>query len=325
MTIIFAGMIFNNFVMATNSLTISQGHARITMIAQVLGAVLNVILDSIFIIGLGMGVKGAAIGTVISLMVTSSFFLVFYLRGHSYLKVRAKNLIPDWGIIKQIMVIGIAPLAMTLATSISSMFINNLLEHFGSDIALSTLGVMSRLMMFGLMPSIVIGQGLQPILGFNYGAKRYDRILRGMKIAFIAATAISLGSFLVVYFSPQTFIKIFTTDANLVSLGSHAMKRAFFFMYLVGFINVGTMIFVALGKAVQSFIISAFKNAILMIPIATLYTHLWQLDGLWVSFPTCDALAFGMTLVLIIPLVKDLRKETQPGKSGSKHQMEFGG
>ena len=268
MQIIFYGMVANVFVMSCNGLTISEGNTRIPMIAQITGAVLNVILDSIFIIWLGMGVKGAAIGTVIAQFVSALFFLGYYLSGRSFIKIRLRNLLIDLKILKGILAIGVSALASTLTSSISGILVMRMLETYGGDLALSAFGIINRIMMFSMMPAMVTGQGLQPIAGFNYGAKRYDRVLKGLKIALIASTCWGLIAFIALTFFAGSFLRIFTGDAALISIGSYAIHRAFFFVYLIGFLMVGSTTFIALGKATQSFITSIARSALFSDPIS---------------------------------------------------------
>jgi putative MATE family efflux protein len=320
MIVIFSGIIFNNFVMAANTLTISQGNSRIPMTSMIMGAVLNAILDAIFIIWLKMGVRGAAIGTVIAQASSTIFFLVYYLSGRSYLKIRFKNLIPDFNILKSILAIGVASLAMTLTSSVSNIVVNRSLESYGSDMAISTVGILSRLMMFALMPGMVIGQGMQPILGFNWGARNYGRILKTLKISLIAASAIGFVGFSALFFFPDVFFRIFTTDVSLINLGAHAAKRVFICMYLISFMGVSSMTFVALGKATQSFITSISRTIIFLIPAVLIFGNIWGIEGVWFSFPASDFLAFCLMLVLLIPQIKQLRKKA----TGSKATVPVG-
>jgi putative MATE family efflux protein len=322
MVIIFSGMIFNNFVMATNTLTISQGNTRIPMISNIMGAVLNIILDAIFIIWLGMGVKGAAIGTVIAQSCSAAFFLVYYLSGRSFLKIHLKNLIPDFSIIKPIMAIGVASLAMTLTSSVSNIIVNRTLESYGSDLAISTVGILSRLMMFALMPGMVIGQGLQPILGFNWGARRYDRILKAYKTGIIAATSIGIVAFLALYFFPGAFFRIFTTETALIDLGSHAARIVFLCLYLIGIMGVSNMTFIALGKALPSFVASISRTILFLIPAVLIFSRYFGLEGVWAAFPVSDGMAFVLTLALLIPIIRDLRKKLASSKAGVPGTLE---
>ena len=183
-----------------------------------------------------------------------------------------------------------------------------MLNIYGGDTAVSTFGILNRLVMLAIMPGIVIGQGLQPVLGFNYGAKRYGRALRSMGIAVAAATFFGISSFLILYFAPGPLVRIFTTDNELITLGVYAAKRVFFLVYLVGFIMVGSITFQALGKAVQSFITSVSRSALFLLPCVLILPRYFQLDGVWLTFPVTDAFTLILVLILIIPQIRDLRR-----------------
>jgi Na+-driven multidrug efflux pump len=184
-----------------------------------------------------------------------------------------------------------------------------MLISYGGDLAISAFGIMNRLLMFAIMPGIVIGGGLQPILGFNYGARRYDRATRAITIAIGAATACCLVVFGVVYFAPGPFIRIFTSDAGLIALASYAAKRLFFALYLIGFIMVGSMVFQAIGKAVKSFITSITRPILFLIPLVLILPKFVQLDGVWWAFPISDGLTFLIILTLLIPQIRELRRK----------------
>ncbi len=309
MQIIFIGMVANIFVMSCNGLVISEGNTRVVMVAQITGAVLNVILDSVLIIWLGWGVKGAAIGTVIAQIVSAIIFLGYYLSGRSYVKIRLRNLRIELQIMRGILAIGVSALASTLTSSISAVLVMRMLEIYGGDIALSTFGIINRIMMFSMMPAMVTGQGFQPIAGFNYGAKRYDRVLQGLKIALIVSTCWGLIAFIVLNLFAGNFLRVFTDDAQLISLGTYAIHRAFFFIYLIGFLMVGMTTFVALGKATQSFITSITRSALFLIPALFILANLFQLDGVWMAFPVVDALTTVLIAILLIPQIHILRKK----------------
>jgi putative MATE family efflux protein len=308
MTIILIGTIFRTLPMTSNSLVRAEGNARVAMTGMIIGAVSNIILDAIFIIPLGMGVKGAALATVIAQVISTLYFIRYYFFGKSFLKIRSGNLIPEFSILKAIMAIGIASFARTIASSLSAVLVNRALVTYGGDYAVSAFGIVNRVMMFAIMPAIVIGQGLQPILGFNYGAGRYDRALKVIKIAMIAATSISILVFLVLYFVPEPVIRIFTTDGELIALGSYAAKLVFLALYLVGFMMVGSLTFQSMGKAVQSFVTSISRGALFLIPLVFILPYFLQLDGVWWAYPVTDALASLLTLALLIPQIRELRR-----------------
>lgn len=309
MTFILIAVPFKTISMAQNGLIRAEGNARVSMIGMIIGAVLNIILDAVFIVLLGMGIRGAALGTLIASIVTSIYFTSYYVSGKSFLKMHPKNLIIDWGILRSILAIGISVFANLSASSLTIVFINRALATFGGDIAISAYGLVNRLMMFAFMPAMVIGMGLQPILGFNYGAKRYDRALKAIRLAIISATAISVAVFLAVYFVPEVFIRVFTTDGAVVEMGGYAARHIFFVKYLIGFIMVGSVVFQAMGKAPQAFVTAIARPVLFLLPLVFILPRYWQLDGVWLAFPITDVLAFILVLVLLIPQIRVFRRQ----------------
>jgi putative MATE family efflux protein len=308
MTIILIGMFFQTSAMTMNFLIRAEGNARVPMIGMIIGAGSNIVLDAIFIIPLGMGIKGAALATVIAQIISVGYFITYYMGGRNFLKIRMKNLALELDILKGILAIGIASFAMTIAGSLSAILVNRVLISHGGDIAISAFGVINRIMMFALMPGIVCGQGLQPILGYNYGAQRYDRALKAIKIATIAATSLNMLSFLLLYFTPQTFIGIFTSDSELISIGAYAAKRIWIVMYIIGSMMVGSIVFQAMGKAVQSFITAIARPALFLIPTILIMPRYMGIDGVWWAFPLTDGLTFIVTVALLIPQINQLRR-----------------
>ena len=304
MTIILTAVFFRTFAMSQNFLIRATGNARVPMIGMIMGAGLNIVLDAIFIIPLGMGVKGAALATVIAQLITSLYFLRYYLSGKSFLRVHLQNMIIKWDILKSILAIGISSFARTAAQSLAVVFVNRTLLTLGGDLAISSFGLIQRIMMFALMPGIVIGQGMQPILGFNYGAGRYDRALKVIKIAIIAATSYSIIAFCALYFAPGLFIRVFTADSELIVLAAQAARSIFFAAYLIGFIIVGSIIFQAIGKAPQAFVTAIARPALFLLPLVFILPNYWQVDGVWLAFPITDALTSILVLILLIPEIK---------------------
>jgi putative MATE family efflux protein len=309
MTIILIGTVFRTFAMASNALIRSEGNARVPMIGMIIGAVANIILDAIFIIPLDMGIKGAALATTLAQILPAAYFIRYYFSERSFLKIHTQNLILEFGIMKDILAIGIASFARTVATSLSAIFVNRVLVSYGGDIAVSAYGVINRIMMFAMMPGMVTGQGLQPVLGFNYGAKRFDRALRGIKIAVIASTGLCLLSFMVLYFAPEPIIRIFTDDSELIAMASHAAKRIFIVLYLMGIIFVGSLIFQSVGKATQSFFTAISRPFLFLLPLIFILPRYLGVDGVWWAFPISDGLTCIFTVILLIPQIQEMRRE----------------
>jgi len=311
MIIIVAGMILPTFSLAASVFIRAEGNARVSMTGMIIGAGLNIILDAVFIVLLDMGIKGAALATVIAQLVSVMYFIRFYLSGRSFLKIRYMNLVIEWNILRAILAIGVASFARTVATSLSVVFVNRVLLTTGGDLGLSAFGVVNRIMTFALMPAHVIAQGLQPVLGFNYGAKHYNRALKAIMIAIAAATVCCVAIFVFLYFAPETIISIFTTDNALIKLGSYATKRVFFALYLIGFAMVGSLVFQSIGKATQSFVTAIARPVIFLIPLLLILPLFFQLDGVWLAFPIADGLTCILTFVLLLPQIKEFRRHAK--------------
>ena len=310
MTIILYGMFFQTFAMSMNTLIRAEGNARVPMIGMIIGAGANIVLDAIFIVPLDMGVRGAALATVIAQLISTVYFLSYHLTGKSFLKLRVKNLMFNFGIMKDIMAIGVSALAMVVAGSVASIFVNRLLVSYGGDLHIAAFGILHRIMMFALMPGMVIGQGLQPILGFNYGARRFDRALKAIRIAFTYASGVSIFAFLFLYFYPEPFLRVFTSDAELLKVSVYGAKILFCTLPVIGAMMVGSIIFQSIGKVVQSIVTSLARTAIFLLPTVLIFPRIWGIDGVWVAFPVTDVLTLLLTMALLIPQLNYFRRRS---------------
>ena len=313
---IVSGSFFMIFAQALLNLARAEGNARVGMIAMVVGALLSIGLSALFIITFDMGMQGAGLATVISQLASSAYLISYYLTRSSYLKLYLKNLYLDLKILKDMLSIGMAAFVQTIANSLSVMILINLVVSYGGDTALSAFGIVQRVMFFAIMPGMVIGQGAQPILGYNYGAKNYRLLVRTINMAAISSTAISILGFLVLYFVPEPLIRIFTDEAEVVSTGAYVAKLMFLSLPLIGLINLGTQMFQAIGKAVQSFITAVVRPIVFLIPLVYILSHAWQLDGVFLSFPAADTLTFVLIILLLAPLVRQYRKLAGPISAG---------
>jgi len=309
--IILIGTIAQIFALTLSSTVRAEGNARVPMISMIIGGVANIGLDAVFVINLGMGTQGAAIATVIGQVISVIYLLRYYYSGRSSLDLSFRNLRIVGEYIKEILAIGVASFVQFFATGISAVFINRVLGSYGGDIAISAYGIINRVAMFTIMPGMVIGQGLQPILGFNYGAKRYDRALKSIKISIIVATACNIVIFLVLHFLPEPIIRIFTTDSALVEMSVHVAKYVFLVVYVMGIGILGSLIFQSVGRVTQSLVTAIVRPLALILLVFTL-PKLWQTDGVWLSFPIADAIAFALSLVLLINQIKSLKNTDSP-------------
>ncbi|MBN2040321.1 MAG: MATE family efflux transporter [Spirochaetes bacterium] len=284
------------------------GNPMIPMMGQVLGAVCNIALDAVFLIKLQMGVQGAAWATVLSQVIALLFFLRYYLLGKPAIILRISAFKPDFASIKSILAIGVSSLAMTLANSLCAVFVNRTIVSYGGDIAMSAYGIINQILMFAIMPAIVIGQGIQPIIGFNYGAHRYDRVIKVILTGLGATVTSGVIVFLIVFLIPEAIIGLFTGDNELIMLSAYAVKRVFAVMYLSGFVIIGSSIFQSLGKAVQAFLATISRSVVFLLPLILILPRFFQLDGVWWAFPVNDSLSAVFVIAITIPLIMKLRK-----------------
>jgi putative MATE family efflux protein len=312
--IIMSGTVTNVLTMTLMNFVRAEGNARVPMISMILGALLNIMLDAILIIPLKMGVSGAAIATVISQIASMIFLITYYAGGDSYLKIHLRNFRLDLTILRKIFAIGIASFVQTIGSSFSAMLLINSVVRYGGDLYLSAFGIIQRVMMFATMPAMVTGQGVQPILGYNYGARRYGLALKALKIATLASTTLSLTAFAILYSIPGPIIRIFTSDPQLVDAGIHASRLVFWSMPLMGLVMVGSTSFMSIGKAVQAFITAAARPVLFLIPAVIALPRLLGLNGVFLSFPTSDALTLALTAILIIPIINQFRKAADEQK-----------
>jgi putative MATE family efflux protein len=308
MVVILIGLLFQTFAMALSTLIRAEGNVRVPMIGMILGAVLNIIFCAVFIIWLGMGVRGSGLAATLAQLISVVYFMSYYYSKKNYLQLRLRNLAIQWGIFRDIMAIGVASLAQTLAGSLSAILVNRMLVSYGGDAAISAYGILNRIMMFATMPAMVIGQGLQPIVGFNFGAKRYGRALKAVWLAILWGTICCTLSFLVLYFWPESFLRIFTSEKEIVDLGASAAKLLFLSMALVGFMISGATVFQATGKAAQAFITSISRSAMFLLPAVIVLPRFWGLNGIWLACPVADVLSVILVAVLLIPQIRMFRR-----------------
>ncbi|MBI2851160.1 MAG: MATE family efflux transporter [Chloroflexi bacterium] len=305
--VILLGMVFRITAMGINQLIRAEGNAHVAMMSMVIGFALNIVLDAVFILALDMGVRGAAIATVLSEVVSFLYMFHYYLFRNSSLKIHLKNLVPDIGVTRDIMAIGFGPFVMTVGGSLVFTVVLRTIVTYGGDLSVAAVGMLQRAMMFINIPLMSVAQGLQPILGFSYGARRPDRALTAIRLAITAATVFSVISFIVFFFFPAPLMRIFTQDSTLISTSSHAARRLFLVAYLMGFQFVASTIFQALGKKLPTFLTSISRQILFLLPLMLVLPRFWQLDGVWLSFPIADALSFVMTLVFFLREIRELK------------------
>jgi len=303
--IVVLGSVFQSVGFGLNAVIRGEGNPRIAMVTMLIGALLNMVLDPIFLFGFGWGMRGAAAATIIAQAVSAVWVVSYFLGGRSLLKLQVRNLRLRWPICASILAIGSPPFAMQIAASILNAILNNQLRVYGGDLAISVMGIIYAVVLFIAMPIFGINQGAQPIIGYNCGALMFDRVKRTLQTAILAASGITCAGFLVVTLFPAQVIWLFNReDAALVQLGTHAIRICLAMLPIVGFQIVSASYFQAVGKPKQAMFLSLSRQVLLLIPAVLILPHFFGLDGVWAAMPTAD---LGSSILTGIWLAFELR------------------
>lgn len=308
-TIIFLGSIFQGLGFGINNIIRAEGSPKTAMYTMLLGAIINVILDPIFIFTFGMGIKGAAIATVISQIATAVWVMAHFMRGKSKLHFKMANLKPDFKILSSVVAIGISPFSMQVAASVVTIISNNALKTSGGDLAISAMTVINAIAIFFMMPIFGINQGTQPIIGYNYGAKAYDRVKEALTKAVIAGTAISTFGFIMTQFLTVPLIKIFNSDPALIETTRFGMRVFLCMLPVIGFQVISANYFQAVGKAPKAMFLSLLRQVIILIPMLLILPRFFGLTGVWLAGPIADFTASLMTALFLIREMRHLTNE----------------
>lgn len=311
--IIFIGSIFNMISFGLNHSIRSDGSPKIAMASMLISAIINIILDPIFIFGLGLGVRGGALGTVVAQLISSIWIIYYFTKGSSTLKLRKKNLKLDRNVVLSICAIGISPFSLQIAQSAVLIVANNSLQVYGGDVAVSAMTIINSIAMLFLMPIFGLSQGLQPIIGYNFGAKKYDRVNQAVKYGIITSTIIVIIGFIVIEGLSEGLVIIFNGDPSLIEVTSHGMRIFLFMLPIVGMQVIITNYFQSIGKVKISMFLSLLRQVIILIPCLLIIPMFNGLDGIWIAGATSDFLAVIVTLFVFIKKSKELveSKEAQ--------------
>lgn len=299
------GFGMNNFIRA-------EGNPKTAMLTMIIGALTNVILDYLFVIIFNWGVEGAAFATIISQGVSAAWVLFYFLKNKGTLKLKRKNFSLKFSTTIAILSIGSAPFAMQLASSLFNAIINTNLNTYGGPVAIASMGIISSICMLVLMPVFGINQGAQPIIGYNYGAKQYNRVKTTLKLAALAATVIVNISNLVIQLYPAQIIAFFDPhDQELIAFGSEAVKIFLAMFPLVGAQIVGAYFFQCIGKPKQAMFLSLSRQVLVLIPLVVLLPKFYGLKGIFYAGPASDFVAFLLTSTLLFLELRKMADQTE--------------
>ncbi len=301
MNIYALGTIFVQLTLGMNAFITAQGFAKEGMLSVLIGAVVNIILDPIFIFGLDMGVRGAALATIISQGCSCAWVLSFLFGKRTTLHIRVKNMGLKAAYILPCMALGSAVFIMQGSESIISVCFNSSLLKYGGDIAVGAMTILTSVMQFAMLPLQGVGQGAQPIISYNYGAKNASRVRAAFKLLLKVSLIYSVTLWLCIMCFPKAFATIFTTDAALIAFTKDALRYYLAVMFLFGIQIACQMTFNALGNAPASIIVAIMRKFVLLIPLIFILPHIITLDktmAVYLAEPIADVLAVTFTSIL---------------------------
>ena len=298
--------IFNVFNVTMNNVVASEGAAKTTMCALLLGAVLNIGLDPVFIYGLDMGVAGAAIATAISQFVSTLVYLIYAIRKKSAFSFSFKDFKPTKQIYTEVLKIGVPTLTFQLLTSLSIALINRAANGYG-DAVIAGMGAVTRVTSMGTLVVFGFLKGFQPIAGFSYGAKKFDRLREAIKTSILWSTIFCVVVGLLMFlFSTQIISQFANGNAEMIAVGEKSLMANGFSFFLFGFYTVYSSLFLALGKGTAGFILGACRQGICFVPVILILPLIWGMNGILYAQPIADVISAIITVFMALHLRREL-------------------
>ena len=298
--------IFNVFNVTMNNVVASEGAAKTTMCALLLGAVLNIGLDPVFIYGLDMGVAGAAIATAISQFVSTLVYLIYAIRKKSAFSFSFKDFKPTKQIYTEVLKIGVPTLTFQLLTSLSIALINRAANGYG-DAVIAGMGAVTRVTSMGTLVVFGFLKGFQPIAGFSYGAKKFDRLREAIKTSILWSTIFCVVvGLLMALFSTQVISQFANGNVDMIAVGEKSLMANGFSFFLFGFYTVYSSLFLALGKGTAGFILGACRQGICFVPVILILPLIWGMNGILYAQPIADVISAIITVFMALHLRREL-------------------
>ena len=324
MNIYAIGTIFVQLTLGMNAFITAQGFAKTGMLSVLIGAVANIILDPIFIFGFGMGVKGAALATILSQAMSCIWVLAFLFGKRTHLKIKKENLGLQAKIVLPSLALGCSTFVMQASESVISVCFNSSLLQYGGDIAVGAMTILTSVMQFAMLPLQGLGQGAQPIISYNYGAGNVERVKAAFKLLLKASLCYSILLWLFVMFFPQAFAAMFTSDASLMEYTKTALRIYMACLLLFGIQMACQMTFTSLGKAKASILVAVMRKFILLIPLIYIMPTLFtsnQTMAVYMAEPVADFLAVSFTAILFTFQFKKVIAQMTTSSSSKKEHV----
>jgi len=313
--IILGGSMFMHIGFGLNNVIRAQGDPKTALATQLIAAVINIFLNYLLIFVFPLGIKGSAIATILAQASAAVWVVYYFTYGSKLLRFKKRYLALRINIITGIFKIGVAPFLMQLGASAVMVVLNLRIMEFGGTTAVAAFGIINRILMLIMMPVAGISQGVQPIIGYNYGAKQYQRVLTALNTAIVAATCICLCGFLMAQLFTESIVRLFNDGPQLVEIGTIGMRIFLLMVPIIGFQIVGANYFQAIGKAYYSVIFNLLRQVIVLIPLVFILSHYFGLMGIWAAGPSSDIAAALLTGICLYGDVKRLKSVIHAEKS----------
>ena len=308
MIIILLGNIITHLYFGMNAVLRAASKPRQAMYTTIFTVVLNSILDPLFIYTFDMGIRGAAIATILSQMVALVWQIRLFSDKGELLHLKRGIYRLDNIIVKNILGIGISPFAMNATACLVAIFVNQRLLEYGGDLAVGAFAIANRVAFIFIMINFGVNQGMQPIAGYNYGAQNYDRLMRVLKLAMIAGTCITTSGFLVAEFIPHICVRLFTSDSELTELSVNGLRIMMAAMPIVGYQMIVTNFFQSIGKAKISIFLSLSRQLLFLVPLIGVMPLFFGVNGVWVAMPISDSFSAIFALVMMVRYMRVFKK-----------------
>lgn len=313
MRIIFWGAVFQIVSIGLNNFLRADGQPKLAMVTMFMGAGVNIILDPVFIYVFDMGMAGAALATILSQFISMVWILTYFFSKRSHHPIRLKNMVLKWGTAIRITALGLPNFLLQLGNSVLNVVLNMTLLSYGGDIAVSGMGIVNSIQTILLMPITGLVQGAQPIVSFNFGAKKFNRVRETQKYAILIATTIVGIGWLATRIIPEPLVRLFNSEPELLAFGTQALQTWFLGLPIIGFQIVASNFFQATGRTRSAIFLTLTRQIILLIPAILLFSKTWGMAGLLHAAPFSDAAAGLLTAVFYIGGIKRLTKEEAEG------------
>ena len=309
MEIILLGNVVTHLYFGLNALQRAAGKPQLSMYMTIFTVIVNAILDPIFIWPLGLGIRGAAYATVLSQLLALIWQLVMFSNKAEFIHFKRGIYRLRSRLVKNILAIGMSPFSMNVCACFVVIIINNSLVTHGGDMAVGAYGIINRIAFIFVMITIGVNQGMQPIAGYNYGAMKFDRMMRVLKYAVIGGTCITTTGFIVGEVFPEQCVRLFTTDQTLIDLSVHAMRITMITFPIIGYQMVIANFFQSIGKAKVSIFLSLSRQLLFLIPMLLVLPSLYGVDGVWYSMPVADTISSVVTAIIMALFMRRINKQ----------------